>query len=174
MKGKSLFILVAVIAGLLGIGILVNGGQFAGGGGHGAGFGTSSGAAIDFTLPRLDGGNISLAEYRGDKPVVLDFWASWCHNCRRDMPKLSKMYDKYSDQVEVIGVNLREPASTASGFVNNQNISFPIAMDSRGTVSNSYGIRFTNTHILIDKEGNIVKTIPGDIKEADIVRLINS
>ena len=43
-------------------------------------------AAPDFTLDRLDGGKISLADYKGKKPVILGFWTTWCPNCRRDMP----------------------------------------------------------------------------------------
>src|SRR3989344_9646414 len=61
--------------------------------------------APDFTLQRLGGGTITLAEFRGVKPVVLDFWASWCPNCQRDMPKLNEMYEKYKDDIEVIGIN---------------------------------------------------------------------
>jgi thiol-disulfide isomerase/thioredoxin len=128
--------------------------------------------APDFSLETLGGGNISLAEYRGVKPVVLDFWASWCHNCRRDMPKLNKMYEQYSDQVEVIGVNLREGESTVSKYINSENISFPIAFDPRGSVSNRYAVQYTNTHVLIDKEGKLVRVVPGDIRESDIKSLI--
>src|SRR3989338_759969 len=68
--------------------------------------------APDFSLESLSGGTISLADYRGKKPVVLDFWASWCPNCRRDMPNLNRYYDKYKDRVEVIGINLHENKNT--------------------------------------------------------------
>lgn len=127
--------------------------------------------APDFTLTRLDGGTITLSDYRGKKPVVLDFWASWCPNCQRDMPKLSKMYDKYSDDVEVIGINLRESTSTAKKFVDSRNISFPIVMD-KGRVSQQYAVRYTNMHVLINTDGTIKRIIPGDIKETDIIGLI--
>jgi peroxiredoxin len=128
--------------------------------------------APDFTLESLDGSNISLSDYRGVKPVVLDFWASWCHNCQRDMPVLNKLYDKYSDDVEVIGVNLQESKKKAQGFVDSNGINFPIALDSRGKASRNYAINYTNTHVLINKEGEIVRFIPGDIREADIRTLI--
>ena len=51
----------------------------------------------NFTLKKLGGGEITLSDYRDKKPVILDFWATWCPNCRRDMPKLSGFYDKYKD-----------------------------------------------------------------------------
>lgn len=128
----------------------------------------------DFTLQKLDGGTITLSEFRGKKPVVVDFWASWCPNCRRDMPNLNRFYEKYKDKVEVIGVNLQEKDSTVRDFISSRGISFPIALDPYGQASNAFGIRYTNTHFLIDKDGNLVRTIPGDISESDILSLIGS
>lgn len=129
--------------------------------------------APDFTLQKLGGGTISLSEFKGKKPVVVDFWASWCPNCRRDMPKLNGFYEKYKDKVEVIGVDLQEKESAVQDFVASRNISFPIALDPSGQASNAFGIQYTNTHFLIDMDGNLVRTIPGDISEADIMALIN-
>lgn len=129
--------------------------------------------APDFTLQKLGGGTITLSEFRGKKPVVVDFWASWCPNCRRDMPNLNRFYEKYKDKVEVIGVNLQEKDSTVQDFIASRGISFPVALDPRGQTSNAFGIQYTNTHFLIDINGNLVRTIPGDIREADILSLIN-
>ncbi|KKU81996.1 MAG: Alkyl hydroperoxide reductase/ Thiol specific antioxidant/ Mal allergen [Parcubacteria group bacterium GW2011_GWA2_47_8] len=128
--------------------------------------------APDFTLQRLSGGTITLAEFRGVKPVVLDFWASWCPNCQRDMPKLNGMYEKYKDDIEVIGINLQERESTVKQFVLSKGISFSIALDPLRLASNAFGVQYTNTHLLIDKNGAIVKVIPGDIRENDIISLI--
>jgi len=128
--------------------------------------------APDFELELLGGGTITLSQFRGEKPVILDFFTTWCPNCQRDMPKLSKWYDKYKDQVEVIGIDIRENKGTVQDFVNSRGISFPIALDSKGQAANTYGIRYTNTHILIDKYGSIVREIPGDIRESDIKSLI--
>ena len=61
--------------------------------------------APDFSLKDLDGNTVTLSDYRGQKPVILDFFATWCPNCKRDMPKLNKWYEQYKDKVEVIGVN---------------------------------------------------------------------
>jgi len=134
---------------------------------------TSSQLAPDFSLERLDGGTITLAEYRGRKAVVLDFWATWCPNCQRSMPKLNTFYEKYKDEIEVIGVNLREKTSLIEKTIEKWGVTFPIALDSNGSVAQAYGVRYTNFHVLIDKEGNIVKAIPGDISEADIKLLLD-
>lgn len=133
---------------------------------------TASNLAPDFSLAKFGGGTISLSEFRGKKPVVLDFWASWCHNCRRDMPVLNRLYEKYKDEVEVIGINLRESESAIKKFITSKNITFPIALDPRSQASSAYGIQYTNTHFLIDIDGNLVRTIPGDIKESDILSLL--
>lgn len=130
--------------------------------------------APDFSLAKLGGGTITLSEFRGKKPVVVDFWASWCQNCRRDMPNLNRYYEKYKDKVEVIGVNLQEPESKVKDFFASRGISFPIAFDPSGQASRAYGIQYTNTHFLINKKGNLVRQIPGDIGESDIISLISS
>lgn len=128
--------------------------------------------APDFTLTNLKGEEITLSSYRGEKPVVLDFFATWCPNCQRDMPKLSKMYEKYSDQVEVIGINLQERQSLVEDFIEERGILFPIVMDPRGSASRDYGVRYTNYHILVGIDGNISGLVPGDISESDILSLI--
>ncbi len=128
--------------------------------------------APDFTLEKLGGGTISLAEYKGRKGVVLDFWTTWCPNCKRNMPRLNAFYEKYKDQVEVIGINMQENPSLVQKTITKWGITFPIALDSNSSVTRAYGVRYTNVHVLIDKEGNVVRLIPGDISEADILELI--
>lgn len=137
-----------------------------------AGNPTAETRAVDFSLQKLDGGTITLSEFRGKKPVVVDFWASWCPNCQRDMPNLNRFYEKYKDKVEVIGVNLQERDSVVRDFIESKNIAFPIALDPFKKASNSFRIQYTNTHFLIDINGNLVRTIPGDIRESDIISLI--
>lgn len=129
--------------------------------------------APDFALSKLGGGTVSLTDYKGKKPVVLDFWASWCPNCRRDMPHLNQLYQTYKNKVEVIGVNLQEDPGMVQRFVASQGINYPIALDPYSQASQAYGIQGTNTHVLIDKSGNLVRIIPGDIQESDIASLVN-
>ena len=84
-----------------------------------------------------------------------------------------KNIEKYNNQVEVIGINLQENASLVQKTVTNWGITFPIVIDPSGSATRAYGVRYTNFHVLIDKDGNIVRLIPGDITEADIQSLIN-
>lgn len=130
--------------------------------------------APDFSLDKLGGGKISLADYKGKKPVVLDFWATWCPNCQRDIPHLNSFYQTYKDKVEVIGIDLQEDPPTVQQFVASRGVSYPIALDPNSQASQAYGVRYTNMHVLIDKNGNLVRVIAGDIQESDITSLINS
>lgn len=175
MSGKKLIIGSVVIAVAL-----ILAGRFLGGGSQTSSYSPHNGQAnsgtvgdvSNISLPKLGGGTIALADYKGKKPVVVDFWATWCPNCRRDMPRLNSFYKKYKDQVEVIGINLQESEAVIKDFVSSRGISFPIALDPSGDASNIFGIRYTNTHILINKEGTVVQVIPGDIQESDIKSLI--
>ena len=133
----------------------------------------SDGALVELSLAKLGGGTINVADYRGEKAVILDFWTSWCPNCKRDMPRLNAWYQKYKDEIEVIGINLQESSGTAQRFVDSRNITFPIALDPKRQASSLFHIQYTNTHILISKEGKVVRVIPGDIREGDIISLID-
>lgn len=178
---KSKIIIVGSI--FLAVGLIVVGRMYSGNTAsvntasvHGAPANNSSvkNYAPDFTLQKLGGGTITLSEFRGKKPVVVDFWASWCPNCQRDMPNLNRFYEKYKDKVEVIGVNLQERESAVRDFIASRDISFPIVLDPFKRASNAFGIQYTNTHFLIDIDGNLVRAIPGDIRESDILSLIES
>lgn len=130
--------------------------------------------APDFSLEKLGGGTITLAEYKGVKPVILDFWTTWCPNCRRDMPRQNEWYLKYKDKVEVIGIDMQEDPSVVAAFTKKLGVEYPIAFDPNASATRAYNASYTNYHILIDKNGNIVKTIPGDISEQNFLFLINS
>lgn len=122
--------------------------------------------APNFSLHLLNGGVVSLTDFKGKKPVMLYFWTTWCPNCRRNMPKLNAYYEKYKGEVALVGVNMQEDSKTIADFVAAGKISFPIALDS-GSAAQAYGVQYTNTHILVGKDGNIIKTLVGDIKEED-------
>ncbi len=129
--------------------------------------------APNFKATTLTGQNIDLESYKGKKPVVLDFFATWCPNCRRSIPNLSRLYQKYQDQIEVIGVNLQEQEGVVREFVQSAAVAFPIILDPDGRVTQDYGVIYTNYHVIIDKEGKIFSTIPGDISEEDIQSVVN-
>lgn len=129
-------------------------------------------SANDVTFTLLDGGTLSLGDYRGKKPVILDFFATWCPNCQRNTPHLSELYKTYGDRVQVIGVNLHEDPSVVRQFMTSYHIGFPLALDPDGFLAQHFDVRYTNVHVFIDRAGNILRTVPGDVEERDIQSLL--
>ena len=124
------------------------------------------------TFNKLGGGTIKLSDYVNEKPVILNFWASWCPYCQKNMPILNQLYEKYKHEIEVIGVNMEETEQTAQNFIKNYSINFPIVLDSNGKITDEFGVLYTNTHVLIGLDGSVVKVIPGDIQESDFQSLL--
>lgn len=129
--------------------------------------------AEDFTLPRYGGGEITLSSYHDEKPVILDFWTTWCHNCRRDLPVQDALYEKYKEDVEVIAINMNEKRSVVDAYLAKNDFSLPIVYDD-GSTTNDYYIQYTNTHVLVNKDGTIYDIFPGDIEEKHFQSLINN
>lgn len=110
--------------------------------------------APSFTLPTLDGEEVSLADYEG-QPVILDFWASWCPNCNQTAPHLTRFHQETED-VAVIGINMgvRESEAEIRGHVSEHGIDYPIALDD-GSVTETFRVTATSTYIFIDANGVI-------------------
>lgn len=136
--------------------------------------GVSAVSVEDFTLEQLDGDEINLYEELEDKPVILDFFASWCPNCERSMPVTSEVYNELKDNVEIFAVNLREDEDTARDFIEKFNITYPILLDKTGSIGIKYDVAYTNYHVLINKDGTLFDTVLGDLSRDDVVRLIDN
>ncbi|UIO40213.1 TlpA family protein disulfide reductase [Brevibacillus brevis] len=119
-------------------------------------------AAPHFTLTGLDQQTYKVEGKRA-KPLVLNFWASWCGPCKLEAPDLQKVYEKYGGQVDLYGVNVtsNDSPEAAMAFVTNYKLTFPIPMDVAGTVSNRYKVMAFPTTYLIDADGIVRKKIIG-------------
>ena len=112
-------------------------------------------AAKDFTLKSRDGKNLRLAEMRG-QVVMLNFWASWCGPCRQEMPILEQLNNKYKKLgFTVWGVNVDEDPALAEKLLKETNVTFPILLDSKSTVSELYGVDAMPTTVMVDRDGNV-------------------
>lgn len=113
-------------------------------------------AAPDFNLPLLGGGEMNLAQHAGKDLVVLDFWATWCPPCRKGLPDIAALADKYADApVAVYAVNLGEPAELVSGFLREAGIEIPVALDITREVGARYEVQSIPTTLLIDRDGMV-------------------
>ncbi|HEY3132748.1 MAG TPA: redoxin domain-containing protein [Acidobacteriota bacterium] len=123
--------------------------------------------AVDFTLADLDGSEFQLRRLRG-KVVLLDFWASWCGPCRRELPVIEKLHREYRrNGLVVLGINDEQP-EVARGFVNGNGYTFATLMDSRHETFRSYRVTAIPTVYFIDKRGRIAARYVGGRSEQDL------
>ncbi len=113
-----------------------------------------SGKAPNFTLKSRLGKNIKLSELRG-QVVMLNFWASWCGPCRKEMPILEKIHKKYKRLgFTLLGVNVEENSRDAKNYLKDVRVTFPILFDNRQRVSKMYNVSAMPTTVIIDRNGN--------------------
>lgn len=109
--------------------------------------------APEFTLPGLDGQTISLGGFKG-KPVMVNFWATWCGPCVHEVPYIQETYEVWSGKgLVILAVNIGESPSQVRGFMQESQLSFPVLLDESGEVAEQYGVRGIPTTILVDGEG---------------------
>lgn len=110
----------------------------------------------DFTVYDLEGNPHKLSDFRG-KPVVLNFWASWCGPCKTEMPDFEEMYQEYGAQVEFMMVNLtdgsQETVETAHSFVLEKGYTFPVYFDTDMEAAFRYSVTAVPATYFVDAEG---------------------
>jgi cytochrome c biogenesis protein CcmG/thiol:disulfide interchange protein DsbE len=120
-------------------------------------------AAPGFMLRRLgSGGPVSLASLRG-RPVVLNFWASWCVPCKAEAKALEAAWTRYRRRVAFVGVDFHDLAPDARRFVAAHGLSFPMLQDGSGKVTGAYGITQVPETYIVSREGRVVAHIAGPI-----------
>lgn len=132
--------------------------------------------APTFSTPALDGGAVNLADYSG-KVVVLNFWATWCEPCKRELPALEQAHLQYgSEGLAIIGVNLTDDEQAQGGdpatiraFLEQYGVTYPIALDVEGDVTNAYRVFPLPTSFFIDPQGHIRYVHIGELTLEDVV-----
>ncbi|MGG3643503.1 thiol-disulfide oxidoreductase ResA [Bacillus gobiensis] len=125
--------------------------------------------APDFTLQDLDGDVIRLSDFKG-KAVILNFWATYCPPCDKEMPLLNKVYEEYKDKgLEILAVNAGEPRIIVSPYVNEKNLRFPILLDRTGTAVDHYDILNIPATYFINEDGVLIEKFPGELTEEKIL-----
>lgn len=120
--------------------------------------------APDFTLETLEGDEVSLSDFQG-QPVLINFWATWCAPCRREMPELVRVYNAHRDDGFVIlAVDLthQDSIEDVETFVEEFEMNFPVLLDETGTVSDEiYHLFGLPMSVFVDREGIITRTYIG-------------
>ena len=119
--------------------------------------------APDFTLTTLDGNSFDLSTH--NKPIVLNFWATWCGPCRRELPALQATTERYEGEVLVVGVDQGEDAQIVQSYVDELGLTFVVPMDMDHAVADSYNVRGMPTTFFIDSEGIIQQTWSGEMNQ---------
>ena len=117
--------------------------------------------APNFQLQNLDGQSISLNGFKG-KPVLINFWATWCDPCVYEMPFLQEVYDEWLGKgLMLLAINVGEGSSTVKGFMQNHNLSLPVLLDTKQDVFRRYNIIGIPTTYFMDKDGIIQEKMIG-------------
>ena len=128
--------------------------------------------APDFVLETYDGRTVRLSDYRG-KVVLVNFWASWCHECSREAPDVEKVWEKYRDKgVMVIGPAYMDQPEESKAFVAKYGLTYPVGLDLQGQIYRLYHVKGIPETFVIDRDGIVVGHIVGattkDVLEQEI------
>jgi peroxiredoxin len=113
--------------------------------------------APDFTLSTPSGASLSLSELRG-KVVLLNFWATWCVPCRKEMPGIEALYQRYKDRgLEVVAISLDKiEAAPVEAFAKDVGVTYRVLLDPSWATARTYGVRGLPATFLLDRTGNVV------------------
>jgi peroxiredoxin len=133
--------------------------------------------AINFTLPDLNGKEVSLSSYKG-KYVLVDFWASWCGPCRGENPAVVAAYQKYKDKgFDILGVSLDNNKDKWKQAVEKDNLTWTHVSDLKGwqsDVAHKYSVTSIPFNVLLDKDGKIIaKALRGPALEAELAKIFD-
>lgn len=111
--------------------------------------------APDFTLTTADGRTMGTGDFLG-RPLLINFWATWCEPCRLEMPAIQARYERYAaDGLQVLAVDFDEPAGDVAAFGQELGLTFPLLLDPSGSVQRLYQVRGYPSSFFIDRQGVI-------------------
>ncbi|MBO5275089.1 MAG: TlpA family protein disulfide reductase [Clostridia bacterium] len=137
---------------------------------------TAVNAAPDFTVYDMDGNAVKLSDYIG-KPTIVNFWATWCNPCLREMPYFDKFYGEYSDRVNFLMVNLtdgqRDTVETVKAYIEEHDYSFPVFCDTNLSASSIYSVYSVPMTFFINSDGSLAGYQLGSMSEETLYSYIN-
>lgn len=116
--------------------------------------------APDFTGELIDGTSITLSELQG-KPVIINFWATWCGPCVKEMPAFERLKDDFGDKIGIIAVNCGDDAGTVKDFVEENGYTFPVVLDEEYSISMLYPTNSIPYTVVVDAEGRVTHISTG-------------
>lgn len=126
------------------------------------------GPAPDFTLETFDGETISLADFRGEKPVVINFWASWCLECYDEAPMLEQAWRDHGDNIMFLGVDYNDTEPAAKKYMNRFDITYPNGFDYGNRISDAYRVRGVPETYFVRRDGTVAGVKIGPLTQAEL------
>ena len=132
-------------------------------------------AAPGFKVRLIDGKTtLDSRDLIGKKILVLRFQASYCKTCAREAPALGRLFDKYrSRDVEVVAVHVQDTAADTRAFVRKYKVTYPVALDPKLTIGNTFGFKGTPYTVVIDRRGEMVAQIHGASAVSRLPRVLD-
>ena len=128
--------------------------------------------AYDFSLPRFDGGELTLSDHVG-QPIVINFWASWCTPCRVEAPTLETAWRSYSTRgVMFVGVQTQDTEEDGRAYIREFDLTYPNVIDGDGEVTVRYGVSGLPVTFFVGKGGVVDHLWVGDIDESQLTTQI--
>lgn len=129
--------------------------------------------APDFILSELGSKPLKLSDLRGT-PAVVNFWATWCEPCKKEVPLLEQTAQKYSGRLVILGVDSQEEEKIVRPFAQQFGMTYAILMDTEGTVTNLYFVKNFPTTFFIDSNGIVRAQHLGLLEEADLSKYLKT
>lgn len=131
----------------------------------------------DFTVLNKDGDEVKLSDYFG-KPIVVNFWATWCGPCKSELPAFDKAYKEYGDKIEFLMVNLTDGSwdtiSSVNQFVSDGGYTFPVYFDTEYSASDAYNIYSIPETIFIAADGTLSDSQIGALSESSLTKKLDN
>ena len=133
-------------------------------------------SAPDFTVYDLEGNEVKFSDRVGEKPIIINFWATWCGPCKSEMPHFEKAYREYGDRIDFMMINpadgVNDTKENVEKFLSETGYTFPVYYDLDLNAGRVYGITGFPTTILVTKDGFLLGYVPGAMNEATLYECI--
>jgi cytochrome c biogenesis protein CcmG/thiol:disulfide interchange protein DsbE len=129
--------------------------------------------AEDFTVRLFDGGTFTLSNHLATdgRPVLINFWASWCIPCKAEMPALQQ-YAETHPEILLLGISTDSDEESAREFADSVGVTYPLSRDHDGLIAERFEVNALPTTLLLNNDGQIVGTVFGELDEADLDQLL--
>ncbi len=129
------------------------------------------GPAPDIAMTDFGGERFELSDYEG-KPLVVNFWASWCPNCVAEMPDFEKVHRATRGEIEFLGINQSDATEPARDLAHETGVTYRLAEDPQGEIFQAFNAGGMPTTVFIDASGNVVDVVTGQLSRETLIEYI--